>query len=678
MIVYGAFDIHKKDNIREKLDIMVIDDPVTVDIRPGEHLHRPTYYLRRLMGQLEPQVIDPVHTVPQRVDNVIDKSNIHRVHPAVAVHVNGMFQYHFHLIQIFSVHHAVVVDIRSVDDLRQIRLHFIQKDYDIVQFIQIGAGDLAVAVHVAVLEHVYQLAQPVFVFRRHPSVTVQVGDLFLIFGNFVFKVFDRLLHEQCIVGVNDTVAVDVHVSLEDPAHLLDVPVIDHAVIVHVIFGEIGDVYLPDFLSSFVYADQFLYIHLVDVAVPVHIQHMEPAHKRFLEYRFAFLEQFDVRLCYLSVAVDIRSFYLFFGQIQVQAQRMKYIQESVRVTVVNSAVMIKVLQFLQYIQKQDLIGEIHPAVTVDVRGLDLGQRNDLITFGGELEHSLDIINIRLCCANGTVHIGSRKNTEQVLEHFNIVSVDIPIQVDVRFPHVLLGEVHVNGFNDRGDILKIKPANITITVYIKRFVHHFFDGFFVFYCNNAVIIYIGPVYDRVRYFFRGYRGIVGGGLAVLSYDNITIDISLISGDDILVLCVYRFHSCHTCHVYNIPVFVRIKPDYYFLSGDTRHLYPFVYYVAVGGIDLDAGFIAIAVHDREPYNVIAAVEFYFIPRRIFVIDDQCRGAVAVVKIFRIACHWRVVDRHFHAVEETVIGEIHDPLDLIKVILVDHAIAIPGNDQA
>ena len=183
MVIHRPVNVHKEYSVRKKLDVMVIDYAVAVDVRCGKDLDRLLHEVCGVLVQDDAQFFHPVHAVFQRADDVVHHADVQGVHLSVAVHVHRMLGQDGQLIQVIPVDYAVVIDVRPPYGLGQVRLHLLEESQDIVQFVHVFHRNKSVGVDVAPLEDLHQLAQPVHVVGRYPAILVQIGYLFLVIGD---------------------------------------------------------------------------------------------------------------------------------------------------------------------------------------------------------------------------------------------------------------------------------------------------------------------------------------------------------------------------------------------------------------------------------------------------------------------------------------------------------------
>ena len=251
-------------------------------------------------------------------------------------------------------------------------------------------------------------------------------------------------------------------------------------------------------------------------------------------------------------------------------------------------MIKVLQVFKDIKQKRLIRSVNCTVTINIRHFYFCTRHDDIAFSSELEYTFNKFNIRLRSARHTVHIGPCEYTESFLEKLYIISVYIAVKINVCFLYILFCQVHLDRFDNRSDIIKIKLADIAVTVNVKRGNKHVFYYLFIFDGNESVSVNIGTHDYRTRYPVRSGNVEVRYRLAVTIKQQLAIITRLVPCRYLFELIVYVLNpddlSDIVTGVYN---------DYDFLAGYIGYFYTFFDHVTVTGIQYKCRCGAIPVH-------------------------------------------------------------------------------------
>ena len=435
----------------------------------------------------------------QSLDYVIKKRHIELIHSAVAVDIHRMQFGHGKLVQVPRIHYAVLIKIRAFYDFRQVCLYVIQEGEHIIEAVKVLHVYDLIAVNVSVYEHVYELPHPVFVIRGDPSITIHVRH-FQFFGrDRVTEVFYYLLHEDLIVIVYSAVSVNVDLSLQHFDYLLQIKLAYDTVIVYVILHKIIKVYLPRGLRVLVNTYELFHVKLTDLPIPVDVKYVISVYQRPIEYGHTFREQGDIGLCYFTVAVHIRLFDRFFGNIH--GERFEDLPEPVRVVAVYNAVIIEVLEFFKHIKHEHLIRCVNGPVGVDIRHLDLFSGHYLVALGGKLEHALYVVNVPLGGPFDPVHVRSLKYVEHRFEYLYVVAVQLPVPVYIGLPYVFFRKVQLDRFDHSVYILKVETAYVTVAIHVQGGIQDLLYGCFILYGYDPISInvpsgqkvHIGPLRD-----------------------------------------------------------------------------------------------------------------------------------------------------------------------------------------
>ena len=369
---------------------MGIDHSVAVYVGGGEYLYRLFHYGNGILVQLYPQLAYPVHAVLEGAYDVVYARDVGRVHAIVAVDVHRMPRQHRELVQVVPVYYPVAVDVGPHHRFGKISLDFSQEGEYVVELVHVLQGDKAVAVDVAFLEYLYQLAQPVHVVRRHPAVAVKIGYLFLVIRDTVRFVFDHLVDESKVVVIDEPVAVRVDVALHYLAQFFYVGLVYLAVRIEVVLRVFIQVYQFLFSEILVYGIKLLDIGLIDLIVPVDVEDMETVYQGPVVYCRALLQQVDVVLVHQPVAVDVGPVYVLRRDVHVKS--LDYLREPCGVSRVHHPVVVKVFELLEHVKEEHLVRCGNRSIAVEVRHLYLFPGYDSVASRGELEHAFYVFHV----------------------------------------------------------------------------------------------------------------------------------------------------------------------------------------------------------------------------------------------------------------------------------------------
>ena len=382
-----------------------------------------------------------------------------------------------------------------------------------------------------------------------------------------------------------------------------VPFVDLAVFVYVIPGIFRDAYLFEILGVFVYKGKLFDVGVVYFAVPVDVQHVETVHKGFVVHGYTFFEKVDVALRHETIVVDIGHLNVVIRNIHAESRND--IEEPLGVTRINDPVMIQVFKFFDHVKQQHLVGKADPAVAVYVGLFYFFPGYDRVTFGRELEDSLYVLDIRLGGSQYTVDIRPGKDAEEILENLDIVGVYVSVQIYIGRSHVVLRQVHLDRFDHRCYVLKIKRAYVAVAVDVKGFRQYVLDDLPVLHRHEYVLVDVEAVYHGIEYLCGGGFRRIGYRLAVLVKDDVAIGVRLVPAKNFFVYGIYFFHA-HDMRDDVTPV-----DDYdHLLPGNIGYLHAFVDNVTVGRIEHQGGFGAVYVHDRKFDHVAGDIKLYFVP--------------------------------------------------------------------